>query len=327
MSDTVALFAALAPPPDGIRLSAVRFGPVSPYHIARDAHGDPALVVDFAPGAGTAPPPIRLRHLEYLPRVSATLWEADSGSSVTREVLVVWCRESDAELRRHFLRLAESIVEQLGQAPTIEEADRALRSLVEIFRSMDRSARQTAAGLWGELLVIAESPDVEAAVAAWRSDPRERHDFVWGADCVEVKSTTKPVREHEVALDQLLVPPGGTGVLASVLLVPNQGGTSAAELMRQASSRMKPSSEARARLRAIVAATIGDAWRDLDRVRFDKGAARASIRLYDFNRVPSVGRAVPPEVSSVRFTVDVSNVEAIGTKQASLASKLCRALW
>lgn len=270
--------------------------------------------------------PLRLRHFEYEPSISATIQMADSGME-TRKFLILRCREADSDLQAHFFHLAEGLIDYLGASPTRAEADQAVRDLVELFRAMSGQSRRTATGLWSELLMIADAPDPELAAAAWHADPSEQHDFVMGNHRVEIKATTRPTREHDVALEQLVTPVGGLSLLVSFMLERTDVGVSAADLLERACERLPRRSSARHRLREISARTIGEDWREADAIRFDLAKARASRLVYDALSVPSVHPSLPAQVSRVRFSVDLSDTTPISASAAAALGRLPRALF
>jgi hypothetical protein len=253
----------------------------------------------------------------------------DAGTSKPNrsEFLVLRCRDADDEVGAQFLELVDGLIAYLGERPSSDDIDLAVRDLVELFRSMSNPSRRTIAGLWAELLMLVDSANLEIAAAAWHSEPDEQHDFVMGNERIEIKSTTTIVREHEVSLSQLVVPMGGLGLLVSIMLEPQDVGVSAADLLDEALSRLPTRSEERRRLRAVVAATLGDDWREADRVRFDISRARSSRRVYDASTIPSVDPRLPPQVRSVRFVVDLSDTVALTPEEAAMRGTLPAALF
>lgn len=322
-----ALFRSLRTPTGADAMSAVRLAPGSKYRVARDGKGDPVLLLELGnrshDGDGVA---VHLRHFEYLPTANASVWDEEAASSEQGTFMVITCRDSDSDLRQHFFGLTAQMIEFLGPKPKPGDADKAIRDLVELFRAMNNPARRTISGLWAELLVLSEAPDIQTAAAAWHSDPMEEHDFAIGDERVEVKATTRAVRAHEISLDQLGGPGSGPVLVASVLLESDDGGDSVVDLVRLAQHRMQATPEAKKRLDHICTETIGEDWDKLRQVRFATNKARDSLRWYRATDVPSVNRVIPPQVSHVRFTVDLSDVPPLRAADAHAVGALARAL-
>ncbi|HKY35318.1 MAG TPA: PD-(D/E)XK motif protein [Polyangiaceae bacterium] len=322
------LFASLEAPTRPGTLSAARVPSAPSYRVARDLSGDGFVMLELRPNDRTAEArQLRLRHFEYEPTMSATIRMADTGSVDTRDFLVLRCRDGEADLLAHFFHLAEGLIDYLGENPTHTEADHAVRDLVELFRAMSGQSRRTIMGLWSELLVIVDSRDPAFAAASWHADPGEQLDFVSGNQRVEIKATTRAVREHDLALDQLVLPVGGVGLVVSFMLERSDVGVSANELLEMAGNRLPTRSLARRRLQEIVATTIGEDWRESDGTRFDLARARASRRIYDVLSIPSVHPSLPPQVSRVRFIADLSDTTPVSAATAAARGELPRALF
>lgn len=304
-------FADLHVPQQHDELSGSRQGDTA-YHVARDRNGDPVVLIEIPLGMALAgASAIRLRHFQYEPGVRALVRDRGGESTIDSHFLVVRCTRADHEMVSHFFDLMEGLVAYLGPRPFPEAADGAIREVVEIFRSMAGPSRTGVVGLWGELLLIAGAHDVRVAAAAWRSDPNEIHDFTLGSYHVEVKTTTRPVREHEIALGQLVDGRGDRVTFASLMVEPNDAGTSIADLLGAIVARLPANSEAPLRVRAITARTLGESWRDAAQVRFDLEKARASLRWFSAEQIPSPSPDLPPQVSRVRFTVDLSDCDSL----------------
>lgn len=322
-----ALFLSLRTPTGEDAMSAARLAPQSKYRVARDGKGDPVLLLELGnrshDGGGGA---VHLRHFEYLPTVNASVWDEQAASSEQGTFMVITCRDSDSDLRQHFFGLTTQMIEFLGPNPKPGDADKAIRDLVELFRAMNSPAKRTISGLWAELLVLSEAPDIRTAAAAWHSDPMEEHDFAIGDERVEVKATTRAVREHEISLEQLGGSGSGPVLVASVLLESDDGGDSVIDLLRRAQERMPDTPEAKWRLQQICTETLGEDWDKLRPVRFATNKARESLRWYRATDVPSVSRVIPAQVSHVRFTVDLSDVPPLRAGDAHVLGSLARAL-
>lgn len=301
-----ALFRELAPPTPGA-LSARRVGAGSIFRVARQSDGAPALLVRIDVTTAVPPANARLANLNYLPRERLRI-DGLLGSTEEAVHTVLPCASPDEDLRHYFFRVVAALIDELGPEPSATVVDDGVARLLELFRALERPARRSLQGVWAELLLIARSHNATYAVSAWHSDPDAIHDFVAGADVVEVKSTQGSIRSHHFRLEQLRPSPGGMLVVASLMLTPSDDGVSIADLVKRISARLPEDTEHRARLEAIVAASLGSDWRLTLQTRFDEDAAASSIRCFPADSIPSVAQNVPVEVSEVRFVVDLSGV-------------------
>ena len=120
-----------------------------------------------------------------------------------------------------------------------------------------------------------------------------------------MKASLSGLREHAFLLDQLETLGGGATVAASILLDETAGGASVFDLVEAIGTRI--GIESAARLQTIVANSLGSGWREAGQIQFSLEGARASLRFYRGEDVPTVLQPLPPEVKDVRFTVDLSS--------------------
>ena len=92
-----------------------------------------------------------------------------------------------------------------------------------------------------------------------------------------------------------------------------------AQVVAQVVARLPVCAESRKRVRAIVAETLGESWREAEMIRFDVGLARDGRRLFDTRKVPSVDPRIPPQVSRVRFVVDLGEPTCLDQVEAAHA--------
>ncbi len=283
--------------------------------IARLADGGAALLVR-RDDDGDAEDRFRLRtaHVEFVPSRKLTI-RTDEGSE-SGSYVVLSCTGGDDGLVRQFLRIVQIL--PLDAAPAII-ADAAVE-VFELFRTLQRRGSQSIQGLWAELFLVVRSADPSLFVAAWHSDSMEVHDFVAGDARLEVKSSTRQLREHEFSLQQVETSPEKT-TIASLLLEAEPTGVSVFDMREELLGRLN-GFELRHRAARIVASAIGDDWAQADELRFSPEAALTSLRLYQATSVPRPPGPMPTAVKSVSFRVDLSGVEAIVDRSNQLLSAL-----
>jgi len=296
-----------------------------PHRLGKDSQGSPVLLITARPELEHhRPPPIELEHLVVQHRVQCRLWHA-AVRSEEAVFTIVACRQADQALRDYFLRVLDGVVPLLGPSPTEDLVREVVDALAELFRSLMIPARKSVQGLWAELFLIVESRNAATVLAAWHSVPEERYDFSRGTQRIEVKSAPAGVRSHYFSLSQLTPPPGAAVVIASVFVERSGGGVSIAELVESVRTRAANDPQALFRLDKLLAANLGHNWRNALDERFDLELARASTAFYPAERIPSVGPAVPSEVTEVRFRSDISGVEPVTPSCLSDAGGLFQA--
>lgn len=309
-----ALFDSLAAPAADNELpsfSTVLIGG-GPHRLGRDAVGAPALLVSLVgPTSGGVLAPVELQHVAVQHRVRCRLWRA-GGEGEEAVATVIRCRETDRVLRDYFLGVIEGVLPLLGPEPSESRAREVVSALIELFRALELPSHKSVQGLWGELYVIAQAADPTALVACWHAVPGEPYDFSCGPQRLEVKSASGLERRHHFTLVQLHPPAGTAAVIASVFVERAGGGTSLAELLERVRLAISGSSDLVARVDQVVAATLGQGWRNALSERFDAEKARESLAFFDATMVPSIPpSAVPAGVTEVRFKSDLSRAQPL----------------
>ncbi|WP_170409948.1 PD-(D/E)XK motif protein [Ruegeria atlantica] len=152
------------------------------------------------------------------------------GSELVGKYTLVSLRDDDPDLVRVFLRLLEEALLTNGDHGSAAHIRQHIVAIADIFARQSDDVRDVL-GLWGELHVIRSSKDKLAAVKAWSSSPRARYDFVSKDFALEVKTTLRAARQHRFSLEQLRPQEDLTIFIASIVLVEQQGGETASELM------------------------------------------------------------------------------------------------
>jgi len=234
------------------------------------------------------------------------------------------CTSNVASEKKYFLHIASTIVEVLGNTPTIGAIADAVSRLVDILQRLTRPSAKNLIGLYGEMLFILNSSNPDVVVQAWRSRADDRFDFSIDSVRLEVKVTARRTRVHSFSLEQCLPVPGANAVIASMFVETSGGGKSLRDLTQLLFARLT-TAEARLRVQQIVADTLGSAlFASLD-ARFDDLLATNSLRIFDAAGIPAIRSAVPPQVSAVKFQSDLTEVPALDLAELARASDLLQA--
>lgn len=275
--------------------------------LALTHEGYPALVLDVVPtGASFGH---QLENLHYYPPRDLEITGSKGKTAVAKRAVLV-CRSQDTPLQEAFLRLSLALLSIGGERLTEDVLRDRIDELVSLFRAMARPAEQTIQGLWAELAVIAWSAEPAVACVAWHTQPRALHDFGGGADRLEVKSCSTGTREHTLRHEQLLELPQGKTLLASVIVREVEGGTTVEDLCDIVRARTDDNVELRRRVETIVARSLGRDWREAATRAFALDEARASLKVYLAETVPTILQPVHPAVTNISFTVKLEGVEA-----------------
>lgn len=204
---------------------------------------------------------------------------------------------------------------------------RALTAIVRAWQSAWKPVRPemdktTQIGLFGELVVLryllipALGP---SAVSSWSGPEYERHDFVLDHLHIEVKTTRRSRAEHEISrLDQLHVPPDKELLLVSIRLEETAAGRET--LATQLDAVIDELRGDAAALDSFMAKMVNVGWSDEIRtsgelMRFEVRDSGIFPVDEGFPRLPE-SFAPPSGVVSLRYTIDLANLPAIGMDEA-----------
>lgn len=278
------------------------------HRVARDAAGEPSILLGLSTAAASsAPAAIQLQHVLATFDIECRLKHAD-GTDEQGRFAVLRLRNADGRLRRYFLSTAASALLQLGQAPRPEEVTACVMSLVELFRSLGKPPRKSVQGLWAELFIISSASEPSLLVTSWHGEPSAIHDFVSGTACLEVKSSTGPLRSHVFSFEQLCPALPARVVVASLILEPATPGVPLTALVARIRRQLANAPSLLGKLEAVLAATLGDSLIESLDVSFDYRKAQDSVRLFNAENVPKVAVPIPPEVTDVHFRASLDNV-------------------
>jgi hypothetical protein len=222
---------------------------------------------------------------------------------------------------------------ELADAVVNEQRDPwvAARTIIRAWQSawklpkatMDKSVQ---VGLYGELWVLENVlvPGLGGrAIELWSGPERERHDFVGRSLHIETKTTRRDRLEFTISrMDQLIAPAGKHLLLAAVRVEESIGG-------------METIADAIDRVRFLISDDCGTedlflgklaalGWRD-DLRRYGE-LIRLNLRDAFFFAVEGMfprlpdDFCAPPGVVAIEYTIDLSNVSAMGVEEVQSAT-------
>lgn len=294
------------------------------WFVGMNDQGHPSILVRSGSTSGRQPPSIKLENLDvqfHVPCQIERLGEPIDKATCS----VVRLNTDDAATRDVFFSVFDSIVAILGNKPKDSELSKAMRRLAAIFRNMLAPPTRTLSGLFGELSLIYQALLPHELIRDWREEDADRYDFSSNDLKVEVKSTSTRRRVHEFALEQCNPPTEAFGLVASIFIERAGRGTSIQELQSLIEARLKGRPDAILKLREVVAQTLGTAQRQAGNIFFDLTLATGSIAYFNLKDIPAIRNELPPSISRVRFTSDLSaatevNIDTLSNDLPSVAA-------
>lgn len=313
----IGIYEGIAPPETddaSAPLFAVRPVPeLKSYYVGKDSAGLACLLVATMRGTRGKPPPIRLESLDAQFELPCRIKSPD-GQLRDGLFTVVRCRSQELETVHYFLSVCRIIILHIGDSPSRTKLAAAVRRIASIFQSIKKPPVRSLNGLFGELFLIFQSRSPSHALAAWRIDDSARFDFSLGDVRMEVKSCAGRVRIHRFSYDQCNPRPNTHAVVASMLVERIPGGISVGDLINRIEAQVSNSQEMVLKLHEIVASTLGDNLTASLHVTFDQRLVESSLLFFDLGEIPALRDPIPPRVSEVRFSVDLSGFTPLSTE-------------
>ncbi len=231
---------------------------------------------------------------------------------------IITLNSSDESLHSYFIEVFIMILLTLPQSPSRRELNIGIENLITIFSALNKKPIKKIQGLWTELLVIERSINPSTLINAWHSAPGAKYDFTMGKEKIEVKSTSSEDRIHTFSLDQLNPTHNSELLIASAIVRESAkcaGGMSVRNLYERICERVLSADE-RVHLSSVIAETIGEDFKNIDKICFDYIQASDTLAFFEAAKIPHIDKNnVPEHVSGVKFNSNLSHVENIKDAQ------------
>lgn len=295
-----------------LALPALQLPGSGTHFLAKGAAGEPVLLLKVS--KRTVPRiPLGLQHVQVEFEVECAVRDIDSGpdtGSITATFCRAACDPAAPGLHPLFTHALAGAVESLAPVLSPGDVDRFFDDAVELFRLFSSPAKTSVVGLWGELLVIANSPDRNALVSGWHVTPEETFDFAFQNAFMEVKTTARHNRLHEFSLAQIR----GTQlpvIVASVVVEQGDAGENVFDLATGIQDYLSLLN--RAKLWRLIAQSVGSEAEGAGDIRFIRAAAVNSLQFYNAAELPApeVSGTAAQCISAIRFSLDLDLAPSI----------------
>lgn len=217
----------------------------------------------------------------------------------------------DESLYHSFLRVAEILLEELGDNPSKKEVSKVVNTFIRLFKNISDFPQKTIQGLWAELFLISQSKKVEELIKSWHVKIEDKHDFNLGKVRIEAKSSSKRKREHYFSLEQLDTILNSEIYVASLFVERSDYGKSMEELVEEIKQKIKGKYELLEKIYLICYKTLGNSLDMSFRMKFDHRLAKDSLKFYDIKEIPKLVRKnLPSAIVDIKLLVNLDKVKA-----------------
>jgi hypothetical protein len=227
---------------------------------------------------------------------------------------IIQLKESSLDLENYFLDIMYLFLNNLPKHLSLTTLKVEITRLINLFNKISQPPKNTIQGLWSELLVIEQSENPSYLIKSWHVGKEDQFDFNNGEDKIEVKSTSKKVRIHTFANEQLQPNENSKLLIVSVLVQQTGLGTSIFDLVELIGDRLiEP--EDTLKLSEMVATTLGMDLANADSRFFDYNFACENIAFFDYSVIPRISTTnIPLEITNVHYDVNLTSVNQIFRK-------------
>lgn len=221
---------------------------------------------------------------------------------------VLLLKTNHPDFQRYFIEVVCLVLKKMTPNPSHKQIKNEIQKLVELFSRLTQLPKKTVQGLWAELFIIDQSENPEYLIQSWHSVPEDKFDFNDGNDKVEVKSTSKPRRNHHFAYEQLNPNKNSNLVVASIIVNQTGRGKSIYDLKESICNKIS-NVELQFRLNDIIVQTLGNNIDGIFDLYYDYQQAIDSLKYYDVKDIPNISKdQIPVEISNIHFECDLSTV-------------------
>jgi hypothetical protein len=296
------------------------------FRIATDIEGNAVLLLSVSKRlTDISLKNFRLKYLQLEQNIECKI--SESGTTKLQTFTVITFKSVNRNLQEYFLRIAETLVNTIGENPTQQQVVESLKKFVEVFKSLADTPTKTVNGLWAELFLIDNASNPQTLLEYWHNIPEEKFDFNAGAERIEVKSSSTFERKHIFSSEQLN-PPADTQVLiASIFIKQNNSGLNIQQLTDSISQKFGKDYDLTEKLNSIVCNTLGSSLEHSIGIKFDYEIAKQSLRFYKHQNISKIEAVhIPTEVSEVRYKSDLTETKHTDLNKLTGKQKLFKAI-
>ncbi len=290
------------------------------HRIGCSEEGYPMFFVECSDSTKTTD--IKLALFRVLFNRNCSILDMQTQQSQTKVFTLIQMNSHKEELQKYFFQVVFIILQKIPLKPRVSLLKQEIANVIQLFLLPTQFSKDVVRGLFAELLVIERSNNPTYLVRAWHITPQDKYDFNDSIDKIEVKSTTGDSRSHVFSLEQLTPNTNSKLLIASMFVNQTGVGKNVFDLEESISSKLS-STDDMIKLQEVVLKTIGIHTDEAASLTFDYNMAINSFKLFDYKDIPSIPiSSIPPQVSSVHFRSDLSEIPSIDDKDYIKTGKL-----
>ena len=202
----------------------------SPHRVGCSSEGYPIFFIASSDNVRTSDIKLELFHVMF--NRDCRIQNIEDLVTETTRFNIIQLNSNNLDFQRYFFGVMSLVLQRLKSLPSTATLKSEISKIIRLFTENPKMSLDVIRGLWAELLVIERSSDPEYLIKAWHITPNEKYDFNDGSDKIEVKSTTKQIRSHLFAIEQLNPNTRSQLIIASIQMTKTGAGCSLFDIFR-----------------------------------------------------------------------------------------------
>lgn len=239
---------------------------------------------------------------------------ATPGAETTTGIYtIVRLNDGDPDIARIFLRLLEEAFFGSTNTFTNRQIGDKILELADLFSRLEETGGDLI-GLWGELHVIVQSPNICRAVQCWCAHKHAKFDFVSEQFALEVKTTIKPRREHSFSLEQVRPCDQFNVYVASIQLIEVPAGKRLSELIEEILGSIDDDALKSSFFNHCLTKGGKELYRSVR--KFQPLPDKNAVAIFEASQLPVPHVDPVDPITNVRFDIDLSDISKIDSHAA-----------
>lgn len=280
------------------------------FRLAIDEELNPTLLIseDKFDSSGWGKTNFKLDKLELKFNVNCQVRDINTGKELIAPFTIIKQIGGNSRMHDYFLRVVDGIISELRNDLSVARLNSEIQYLVRLFSSPKKVDEKLIQGLWGELLFILASADIENAVTAWHLDRDNLFDFSFDDHSIEVKTTTKNSRSHAFNNNQIKKYRLLKVKVTSIMTEKASLGKSVLDLWNDINDKCS-SPESWSKVSRIIAETITQDLDSLSQKKYNYNMGMSTLKTFNAEDIPHITQdCIPPRITEVRVQINLDSI-------------------
>ena len=280
------------------------------FRLAIDEELNPTILIseDKFDSSGWAKTNFRLDKLDLKFNVNCQVRDINTEKELNAPFTIIKQINGNSRMHDYFLRVVDGIISELRNDLSLVRLNSEIEYLVKLFSSPKKVDEKLIQGLWGELLFILASDDIENAVIAWHVDRDNLFDFSFDDHSTEVKTTIKNSRSHYFNNNQIKKYRRLKVKVASIMTEKASLGKSVLDLWNDINDKCS-SFKSRSKVARIIAETITQDLDSLSQKKYNYNMGMSTLETFNAEDIPHITQeCIPPGITEVRVQINLDSI-------------------